>query len=56
MIFNCKEDNVVPKDFMTLVEAGGIVQVMTSIGWITIEEDDGLEFRNSLTYQVLESK
>lgn len=56
MIFNCKEDNVVPKEFNELVEAGGTVQVMTAIGWITVTKEDGLEFRNNLTYQVLESK
>jgi len=56
MIFNCKEDGVIPKEFMELVEAGGTVQVMSVIGWITVTKEDGLEFRNNLTYQVLENQ
>ena len=56
MIFNCKEDGVAPEEFLALVKAGNTVQVMTAIGWITVSKEDGLEYRNNLTYQVLESK
>lgn len=53
MICECKEDGVMPKEFMAAVEAGHDVQVNTHsvVGWVTVESDE-LEFRNGVEYRV----
>lgn len=56
MQFKCEEDGVVPEEFLAIVEAGGTVQVKTCVGWITVTKEDGLEYRNNMTYQVLENQ
>lgn len=53
MQYECKEDNVMPDDFMELVKNGAEVQVNTrsSIGWLTISGSD-LEYRNGVEYRI----
>jgi len=51
-VFEVVEDGVVPEWLQTAYKAGETIQILTSIGWITIEEEDGIEFRNGLTYRV----
>lgn len=53
MIYECKEDGVMPKEFMDAVEAGAEVEVNTYsvIGWITVDASE-LQFRNSVEYRI----
>lgn len=50
-VYEVVEDGVIPDWLDESYLAGEEIQILTSIGWITI--DDGLvEFRNGLTYRV----
>lgn len=51
-VFEVVEDNVVPEWLEQSWERGDVIQVLTSIGWITVEDEDFNGFRNGLTYRV----
>lgn len=49
--FTVVEDGVIPEWLQTAYQDGKVIQVKSSIGWISLEDED-VEFRNSLTYRV----
>lgn len=53
MQYECKEDGVMPEDFLEAVKNGAEVQVNTysSIGWLTVSESD-LQYRNGVEYRI----
>lgn len=53
MQYECKEDGVMPEDFMKAVELGAEVQVNTYsiLGWLTVEPED-LQFRVGVDYRI----
>ena len=53
MKYKCKEDGVMPDDFMEAVNSGAEVQINTHsvIGWLTISGAD-LTYRNGVEYRI----
>lgn len=51
-VFEVVEDNVVPTWLIKAHLDGEEIQVLTSIGWITVEDVDFNGFRNGVTYRV----
>lgn len=49
--FTVAEDGVIPEWLQIAYQDGKTIQVKSSIGWISLEDED-VEFRNSLTYRV----
>lgn len=53
MQYECKQDGIMPEDFMKAVENGAEVQVNTycDIGWLTVSGND-LTYRNGVEYRI----
>lgn len=53
MQYECKEDGVMPEDFLEAVKNGAEVEVNTNsiIGFITVSNRD-LTYRNGLEYRI----
>lgn len=49
--FTVVSDGDIPEWLQIAYEEGKTIQVKSSIGWISIEDED-IEFRNTLTYRV----
>lgn len=52
-VYEVIEDNVVPKWLLEAHCGGEVIQVLTSIGWITVEDIDFNGFRNGVTYRIM---
>jgi hypothetical protein len=53
MSYYCERDGLVPDWFLIEWRNGGIVQVKTAIGWVTLADEE-VEFRNGLHYRVFQ--
>lgn len=51
-VFEVVEDGVAPHWLIKAYANGDDIQVLTSIGWITVEDEDFNGFRNGVTYRV----
>ena len=51
-VFEVVEDGAIPEWLQTAYEAGEEIQMLSSIGWVTLDSTDGIGFLNSLTYRV----
>lgn len=51
-VFEVVEDGVIPDWLQAAYDAGDDIQLLTSIGWLSLDAEDGIEFCNSLTYRV----
>lgn len=51
-VFEVVEDGIIPEWLQVAYEAGETIQMLSSIGWLTLDAEDGIEFCNSLTYRV----
>jgi hypothetical protein len=49
--FTVVEDGNIPEWLQEAYQDGKTIQVMSSIGWITLDDGD-VEFRNTSTYRV----
>lgn len=52
-VHECKQDGVMPKEFMDAVKNGFEIQVNTQsvVGWLTVDSGE-LEFRNGVEYRI----
>jgi hypothetical protein len=51
-VFEVVEDGVIPEWLQSAYEDGETIQMLSSIGWLTLDAEDGLGFHNGLTYRV----
>lgn len=52
-VYEVIEDGMVPEWLEEAYECGEVIQVLTSIGWITVEDEDFNGFRNGVTYRIM---
>jgi len=51
-VFEVVEDGVVPEWLQQAKDEGETIQMLTNIGWLTLDPTYEIQFRNSLTYRV----
>jgi hypothetical protein len=51
-VFEVVEDGVIPEWLQSAYEDGETIQMLSSIGWLTLDAEDGIGFHNGLTYRV----